>query len=94
MKEQKEKEEKRVKSLFLGESHGHFKIGSFLRIELQIEKKFSRQLTPDYPIVLCSLKHQELGFAYMKVKIKKHRWYPHIQKTRDPILFSIGWRKF
>jgi hypothetical protein len=34
MKESKEKEEKRLKSMFLGESHGHFKIGTFLRIEL------------------------------------------------------------
>ena len=30
----------------------------------------------------------------MRVKIKKHRWYPHILKSRDPITFSIGWRKF
>ena len=30
----------------------------------------------------------------MRVKIKKHRWYPHILKTRDPITLSMGWRKF
>jgi ribosome biogenesis protein BMS1 len=30
----------------------------------------------------------------LRVKIKKHRWYPHILKTRDPITFSVGWRKF
>ena len=30
----------------------------------------------------------------MRVKIKKHRWYPHILKSKDPIIFSIGWRKF
>lgn len=44
--------------------------------------------------MLCSLKQQESGFAYMRVRIKKHRWYPHILKTRDPICFSMGWRKF
>ena len=30
----------------------------------------------------------------MRVKIKKHRWYPHVLKNKDPIVFSIGWRKF
>ena len=44
--------------------------------------------------MLCSLKHQETGFAFVRVKIKKHRWYPHILKTKDPITISMGWRKF
>ena len=86
--------EKIKKSLFLGEKFGHFKIGTYMRIEVKIDKKISRQLEPDFPITLCSLKHQELGFALMRVKIKKHRWYPHILKNKDPITFSIGWRKF
>jgi len=30
----------------------------------------------------------------LRVKIKKHRWYPHILKNKDPIIFSMGWRKF
>ena len=57
MKEIKDKEENRRKQMFLGESHGHFKIGTFLRIDLSIEKGFSRQLTADYPVVLCALRH-------------------------------------
>jgi hypothetical protein len=47
--------EKRI-SMFLGESHGHFKMGVFVRIELQIKKTFSRALVPEYPVVLCSLR--------------------------------------
>jgi ribosome biogenesis protein BMS1 len=101
-KEVKAKEHKPVKkspdeikkSLFLGEKYGHYKIGNYVRIEIQVEKKFSRQLNPEYPVILCSLKHQETGFAYVRVKIKKHRWYPHIMKTKDPLTFSMGWRKF
>lgn len=82
------------KSLFLGEKYGHYKIGCYVQIELQVEKKFARQLKPEYPMILCSLKHQETGFAFVRVKIKKHRWYPHVLKTKDPITFSMGWRKF
>ena len=88
------KAEEIKKSLFLGEKYGHYKIGTYMRIEVKIDKKVSRQLEPDFPITLCSLKHQELGFAFLRVKIKKHRWYPHVLKTKDPITFSVGWRKF
>jgi ribosome biogenesis protein BMS1 len=80
--------------LFLGESHGHYKMGVFVRIELQVQKKFSRTLIPEYPVVLCSLRHQELAYSYIRVKIKKHRWYPHILKNKDPLILSMGWRKF
>ena len=79
---------------FLGEKFGHYKIGTYVRIELSLDKGISRKLEPDFPIVLCSLKQQELSFAFVRVKIKKHRWYPHILKSRDPVTFSIGWRKF
>jgi ribosome biogenesis protein BMS1 len=82
------------KSQFLGEKYGHYKLGVYVRIEMQVEKKFARQLQPEYPMVLCSLKHQETGMAFVRVKIKKHRWYPHVLKTKDPVTFSMGWRKF
>jgi len=65
-----------------------------LRIEVEIDKEVSRKLEPEYPVVLCSLKHQETGLAYTRVKIKKHRWYPHVLKNKDPLTLSIGWRKF
>ena len=88
-----EETQKRVQ-LFLGESYGHYKLGTFVRIELNVQKNFSRQMVPDYPVILCSLRHQELSNAYLRVKIKKHRWYPHILKNKDPLIFSIGWQKF
>ena len=51
------KDEDVKKSLFLGEKFGHYKIGTYMRIEVKIDKKVSRQLEPDFPITLCSLKH-------------------------------------
>lgn len=45
------------KSQFLGEKYGHFKIGTYLRITIMLDKSISRKLEPEYPIVLCSLKH-------------------------------------
>lgn len=73
---------------------GHFQKGVYVRVELRVEKKSSRTFSPDYPLILCSLRHQENSFAFAKIRIKKHRWFPHILKSRDPLIFSIGWRKF
>jgi ribosome biogenesis protein BMS1 len=32
-------------------------MGVFVRIELKVQKKFSRMLNPEYPVILCSLRH-------------------------------------
>jgi ribosome biogenesis protein BMS1 len=30
----------------------------------------------------------------LRLRLKKHRWHPRILKTNDPLVFSIGWRRF
>jgi len=90
----KKTDEQIKKAQFMGEKFGHYKIGCYMRISIKIDKSISRKIEPDYPVVLCSLKQHELNFAFVRVKIKKHRWFPHVLKTKDPIVFSVGWRKF
>jgi hypothetical protein len=32
--------------------------------------------------------------GYVLMRFKRHRWYPKILKTHDPVILSVGWRRF
>lgn len=87
-------EENLIKS-FCNEEYGLYEKGTYVRIDIkQIKRKFLDYFRIDYPIILCTTNIQETNFGFLKIKFSKHIWYPKILKTNDPIIFSIGWRKF
>ena len=45
-------------------------------------------------MILATTNLQENSFGFLKIKLTKHLWYPKILKNNDPIILSIGWRKF
>lgn len=72
-----------------------FRPGMYVRIEFEnVPAEFIQNFDPTYPLVIGSLNMGEENIGFVNVKIKKHRWYRKILKTMDPLIMSLGWRRF
>lgn len=56
--------------------------------------KHFKNFDPKFPLILCRINPAEDNFGFLKVRIKKHRWYTNILKSNDPLVFSVGWRRY
>lgn len=72
-----------------------YKAGTYARIVIQqVPYEFVRSFNPRFPIIIGGLAPTEDRFGYVQVRIKRHRWHKKILKTNDPLIFSLGWRRF
>jgi ribosome biogenesis protein BMS1 len=69
--------------------------GTYVRIVLNgVPPEFIENFDPRKIIILGGLLANELGFGFNQARIKRHRWFSKVLKNNEPLIFSLGWRRF
>lgn len=72
-----------------------FRPGLYVRMMFKnMPSEFVTNFDSSYPILIGALNMAEQNIGFVSCKVKKHRWYKKILKTNDPLIVSLGWRRF
>ncbi len=73
-----------------------FRAGNYAKMIIKgVPAEFVKSFNPRMPLVVGGLAATEDRFGFVQIRIKRHRWFPKkVLKTNDPLIFSLGWRRF
>lgn len=72
-----------------------FRAGLYVRMSFKdVPSEFVENFDPSHPILIGALNMSEENVGMVSCKVKKHRWYRKMLKTNDPLIISLGWRRF
>ena len=71
------------------------RVGQYVRVCLRdIPCEFIKQYDIAQPLVIGALLNSEHATGFVQVRMKKHRWHKRLLKNSDPLIISLGWRRF
>mgnify|MGYP001041622212 CR=1 FL=1 len=69
--------------------------GKYVRILIsRVPCEFVQYFDRKCPVLVGALLANEQNLGFVTARVKRHRWHKRILKTNDPLVFSIGWRRF
>lgn len=72
-----------------------YRAGLYVRLNFKnVPSEFVDHFDAQYPVLIGGLNMAEENVGYVTCKVKKHRWYKKILKAGDPLIISLGWRRF
>lgn len=72
-----------------------FRAGLYVRVGFRnVPCEFVNNFDPTYPLLIGGLNMSEENIGFVTCKVKKHRWYKKLLKASDPLIISMGWRRF
>lgn len=70
--------------------------GRYVRMVLEdVPMEFMKHFDPKYPVIVGGLKpSDDEGMSFLRARIRRHRFKRGVLKSNDPVVMSIGWRRF
>lgn len=69
--------------------------GKYVRIHLRgVPAEFLDCFSSKRPVIIGGLSGNEAGVGYVTARVKRHRWHRRVLKSQDPIIVSLGWRRY
>ncbi|EGD81272.1 hypothetical protein PTSG_11309 [Salpingoeca rosetta] len=72
-----------------------YRPGLYVRVEVHgVPMELVEYFDASYPYILGGVLPQEEEMGFIQIRFKRHRFYQRRLKNRDPVIMSMGWRRF